>query len=54
MPAEVIMTAMGKLLIQLAAAQVGPQLTLKFFDDLQEVVQRVAPNSQPLNPERTA
>ena len=45
-PAQVLMAALGELLIQFSVGQVGPGMTSKFLDDLKEAVRKFGPAQQ--------
>lgn len=45
-PAQVLMAALGGLLIQFSVGQVGPGMTSKFLDDLKEAVRKFGPAQQ--------
>ena len=45
-PAQVLMAALGELLIQFSVDHVGPNITSKFLDDLKEAVRKFSPAEQ--------
>lgn len=40
-PAQILMAGLGQLVVQLSVSQVGPDMTIRFLDDLREAVQRM-------------
>ncbi|WP_207284163.1 hypothetical protein [Pseudomonas sp. FW300-N2F2] len=40
-PAQILMAGLGQLVVQFSVSQVGPDMTIRFLDDLREAVRRV-------------
>lgn len=40
-PAQILMAGLGQLVVQFSVSQVGPNMTIRFLDDLREAVRRV-------------
>lgn len=40
-PAQILMAGLGQLVVQLSVSQVGPDMTIRFLDDLREAVRRI-------------
>lgn len=45
-PAQVLMAALGELLIQFSVDHFGPNITSEFLDDLKEAVRKFSPAEQ--------
>jgi len=40
-PAQILMAGLGQLVVQFSVSQVGPDMTIRFLDDLREAVRRI-------------
>ncbi|WP_041931278.1 hypothetical protein [Pseudomonas brassicacearum] len=40
-PAQILMAGLGQLIVQFSVSQVGPDMTIRFLDDLREAVRRI-------------
>ena len=40
-PAQILMAVLGQLVVQFSVSQVGPDMTIRFLDDLREAVRRI-------------
>lgn len=40
-PAQILMAGLGQLVVQFSVSQVGPDMTIRFLNDLREAVRRV-------------
>jgi hypothetical protein len=41
LPAQILMAGLGQLVVQFSVSQVGPDMTIRFLDDLREAVRRI-------------
>lgn len=40
-PAQILMAGLGQLVVQFSVSQVGPDMTIRFLDDLRDAVRRI-------------
>lgn len=40
-PAQILMAGLGQLVVQFSVSHVGPDMTIRFLDDLREAVRRI-------------